>query len=109
MLPRQSQVLNGTGRISEKIRKRLDSLLMTIHALGPFRLDTRGNLLLFEEEPVALGQRAVAVLRALLERRGEVVLKDALIEAAWPGQAVEDSNLTVQIAALRRALNAVPG
>ena len=30
--------------------------------------------------------------------------KDALIEAAWPGLAVEDSNLTVQIAAIRRAL-----
>ena len=35
---------------------------------------------------------------------------DVLIEAAWPGQAVEDSNLTVQIAALRRALGeATPG
>src|SRR6266851_5770137 len=34
---------------------------------------------------------------------------DALIEAAWPGQAVEDSNLTVQIAAIRRVLGAAPG
>ena len=33
---------------------------------------------------------------------GAPVSKDALIEAAWPGLAVEDSNLTVQIAALRR-------
>jgi TolB-like protein/tetratricopeptide (TPR) repeat protein len=32
------------------------------------------------------------------------VSKDALIQAAWPGLAVEDSNLTVQIAALRRLL-----
>ena len=31
------------------------------------------------------------------------------MEAAWPGLAVEDSNLTVQIAALRRALGEVPG
>jgi class 3 adenylate cyclase/tetratricopeptide (TPR) repeat protein len=37
------------------------------------------------------------------------VSKDVLIEAAWPGLAVEDSNLTVQIAALRRALGGVPG
>lgn len=35
--------------------------------------------------------------------------KDALIEAAWPGQVVEDSNLPVQIAALRRALGEAPG
>jgi adenylate cyclase len=82
---------------------------MTILALGPFRLDPRGELLLLGDQPVALGRRAVAVLRALIERPGTLVLKEALIEAAWPGQTVEESNLTVQIAALRRALGAVPG
>ena len=45
----------------------------------------------------------------LVDRAGAPVTKDALIEAAWPGLAVEDSNLTVQIAALRRALGEVPG
>ena len=38
-----------------------------------------------------------------------MVSKDALIEAAWPGQEVEESNLTVQIAALRRVLSTDPG
>ena len=32
-----------------------------------------------------------------------------LFEAAWPGLAVEDSNLTVQIAALRRAFDEAGG
>src|SRR5229473_8469186 len=82
---------------------------MTIHALGPFRLDTEAALLLRGSEPVALGQRAIALLRALVERPGALVSKDALIEAAWPGQVVEESNLTVQIAALRRALGKEPG
>src|SRR5262245_49658263 len=45
----------------------------------------------------------------LVDRAGAPVPKDALIKAAWPGLAVEDSNLTVQIAALRRALREVPG
>jgi predicted ATPase/class 3 adenylate cyclase len=49
------------------------------------------------------------LLRALVERPGALVSKDALIEAAWPGQAVEESNLTVQIAALRRVLGEAPG
>ena len=49
------------------------------------------------------------MLRTLVERAGAPVSKDALIEAAWPGLAVEESNLTVQIAALRRALGEVPG
>jgi DNA-binding winged helix-turn-helix (wHTH) protein/tetratricopeptide (TPR) repeat protein len=82
---------------------------MTIHALGPFRLDTQDDLLLRGSNPVALGRRAIALLRALVERAGALVSKDTLIEAAWPGQAVEESNLTVQIAALRRVLGEAPG
>jgi DNA-binding winged helix-turn-helix (wHTH) protein len=80
-----------------------------IYVLGPFLLDTQNHLLFCGGERVALGQRAIALLRALVERPGAVVSKDALIEAAWPGQAVEESNLTVQIAALRRVLVAAPG
>jgi class 3 adenylate cyclase/DNA-binding winged helix-turn-helix (wHTH) protein len=60
-------------------------------------------------DPVALSKRAVALLCVLVERAGALVSKDALIEAAWPGLAIEDSNLTVQIAALRRALGEEPG
>jgi DNA-binding winged helix-turn-helix (wHTH) protein len=62
-------------------------------------------MLLLGVEPVLLGQRAIALLRLLLERAASPLSKDALIEAAWPGVAVEDSNLTVQIAALRRVLD----
>src|SRR5260370_19693219 len=82
---------------------------MTIYALGPFHLDTESGLLLRGTEPVALGMRAIALLRALVERPGGLVSKDALIDAAWPGQAVEESNLNVQIAAIRRALGTAPG
>jgi DNA-binding winged helix-turn-helix (wHTH) protein len=82
---------------------------MTIRALGPFRLDTQNDLLFRGADPIALGRRAIALLRLLIERPGAVVSKDALIEAAWPGQVVEESNLTVQIAALRRVLGEAPG
>jgi len=81
----------------------------TAYALGPFRLDTQGDLLWRGTEPTALGRRAIALLRALVERRGAVVSKDALIDAAWSGQVVEENNLTVQIAALRRVLGEEPG
>src|SRR5271169_2130475 len=82
---------------------------MTIHALGPFRLDTLNELLFRGSEPAALGRRAIALLRALVERPGALVSKAALMEAAWPGQAVEESNLTVQIASLRKVLGEGPG
>jgi TolB-like protein len=81
----------------------------TDHALGPFRLDSKGEMLFRGNDPIALGQRAVALLRMLVERAGQPVSKEDLIEAAWPGLAVEDSNLTVQIAALRRVFGEESG
>src|SRR5947209_10232162 len=79
------------------------------YTFGPFHLDAEAEVLFCGAEPVALGRRALALLRALVERPGALVSKDALIEAAWPGQVVEESNLTVQIAALRKVLGEVPG
>jgi TolB-like protein/Flp pilus assembly protein TadD len=79
------------------------------YELGPFRLDAKAELLFRGTEPIALGQRAVALLRVLVERAGVPVSKEVLIEAAWPGLVVEESNLTVQIAALRRVLEEVGG
>ena len=86
-----------------------DFAVPLVYAFGPFRLDAQASMLYRGAEPVALGRRAVVLLRVLLERPGALVSKEALIAAAWPGLAIEDSNLTVQIAALRRALGAEPG
>jgi TolB-like protein len=79
--------------------------MAAIYEFGPFRLDSRLGLLLCGTEPTELGQRAVSLLRLLVERGGQPVSREALIEAAWPGLTVEESNLTVQIAALRKVLD----
>lgn len=79
------------------------------YEFGPFRLDTEAEVLLRADKLVGVGRRGLAVLRGLLERPGEPVTKDCLISAAWSGLAVEEANLTVQIAALRRALAQAPG
>jgi DNA-binding winged helix-turn-helix (wHTH) protein len=81
--------------------------MATIHAFGPFRLDAEAETLFRGSEPLPVGKRAVALLRVLLEQPGAPVSKDTLIEAAWSGLAVEESNLPVQIAALRRVLGEV--
>ena len=70
---------------------------------GPFLLDPSRGTLLQAGKPVAIGQRGLALLMALAEIDGPVS-KAALMEAGWPGTAVEEGNLTVQIAALRKAL-----
>jgi adenylate cyclase len=74
-----------------------------------FRLDRRRGRLLRRAgdgafTAVAIGSRGLAILAVLIERAGKVVSKDEIIAAVWPGVVVEDSNLTVQISALRRAL-----
>ncbi len=73
-------------------------------AFGPFVLDRRRAALLRDGEAVSLSHRGYLLLEALLDARGEPVEKSSLIERAWPGLVVEDGNLTVQIAALRKAL-----
>jgi TolB-like protein len=83
--------------------------MATIYEFGPFRLEADADMLFRGAEPIALGGRAVALLRLLLEKAGKPVAKDALMEAAWPGRAIEESNLTVQMAALRRVFAAVEG
>jgi TolB-like protein len=71
---------------------------------GAFAFDADRSRLSRSGEVVAIGQRAAAVLARLLQANGSVVSKDDLFAAAWPGQTVEESNLSVQIAALRKAL-----
>src|SRR4051794_38958558 len=73
-------------------------------SFGPFRLLAARRLLLEGDKPVRLGSRAFDILAALVERAGEVVGKAELIARAWPGTFVEESNLKIQVSALRRAL-----
>ena len=80
-----------------------------IYEFGPFRLEADADMLFRGGQPVALGGRAVALLRLLVEHAGSPVSKAALMEAAWPGLAIEESNLTVQIAALRRTFADLEG
>jgi TolB-like protein len=73
-------------------------------AFGPFLFDGVRGLLLRHGSPIAVGNRGLALLRALLEADGNVVTKSELMDAAWPDTTIEESNLTVQIAQLRKFL-----
>jgi TolB-like protein/DNA-binding winged helix-turn-helix (wHTH) protein/tetratricopeptide (TPR) repeat protein len=80
-----------------------------IFVFEEFRLDRSGGLSRRDDTgafvPVAIGSRALDILGVLIERAGEVVSKEEIIAAVWPRTVVEDSNLTVQISALRRVLD----
>jgi predicted ATPase/DNA-binding winged helix-turn-helix (wHTH) protein len=73
-------------------------------SFGPFSLLIAERLLRKADEPIPLGGRALDILIALAGRAGEVVTHQELISTAWPDVTVEDANLRVHIAALRKAL-----
>lgn len=75
-----------------------------------FRLERSGGRLFKQDQngawqPVAIGSRAFDILAVLAERPGRLVPRAEIMAAAWPGIVVEDGNLAVQIAALRRILD----
>lgn len=78
-------------------------------AFGPFVLNPEQQKLVEDHTPVALGGRALDILTALVERPGAVLTKNELIARAWPNLVVEEGNLKVNIAALRRALGEKAG
>jgi predicted ATPase len=73
-------------------------------SFGPFRLFPGRRLLLEGERPVRLGSRAFELLLALVEEEGELVSKESIIRRVWPETFVEEANLRVHVAALRKAL-----
>jgi predicted ATPase/DNA-binding winged helix-turn-helix (wHTH) protein len=76
-----------------------------VFSFGPFSLFLAGRALKRAAETIPLGGRALDVLIALTERAGEVVSYGELISIAWPNVTVDESNLRVQIATLRKALS----
>jgi len=62
-----------------------------------FELRVRGQAVELERKPLEL-------LRHLLSRSGEVVRKEELLEAVWPGVLVVDASLATAVSKLRKAL-----
>lgn len=62
------------------------------------------RVVLLDGQEIALGARAFDVLVHLHDNADRVVSKAELLDKVWAGMMVEESNLTVQIAGLRKAL-----
>jgi DNA-binding winged helix-turn-helix (wHTH) protein len=83
---------------------RSDALAMSALSFGPFHVLPNQRLLLEGDRPLRLGSQALDILVALVERAGELVSKGELMARVWPDTFVDESNIKVQVAALRRAL-----
>jgi predicted ATPase/DNA-binding winged helix-turn-helix (wHTH) protein len=75
-----------------------------VASFGPFRLFAAERLLEKADEPLQVGGRALDILIALVERAGEVVTRKELISRVWPDVIVEEANLRVHVAGLRKVL-----
>lgn len=76
---------------------------------GPYQLDTASRRLLKDGAPVPLPPRHFDLLLLLVTRAGQVLSKDALIDAAWGGVAVSDNSLEQAVSGLRRLLGSGDG
>jgi Tol biopolymer transport system component/DNA-binding winged helix-turn-helix (wHTH) protein len=74
------------------------------YEFGDVRLDVEEKVLLRGGQPVAIAPKVLELLFALVENRGRIVEKDALMERVWAGSLVEESNLTFSIRQLRKTL-----
>ena len=77
---------------------------MTHYRFELFELVPASRQVLANGQVIPLGGRAYDLLLLLIEHRDRVIGKDELLSKVWAGQMVEENNLTVQIAALRKAI-----
>jgi predicted ATPase/DNA-binding winged helix-turn-helix (wHTH) protein len=78
-----------------------------VASFGPFQLFPSARALEKAGTPLALGNRALDILMALVEDAGEVVSHKELMARAWRGLVVDPSNLRVHVSSLRKALGDV--
>ena len=105
MTRQRADVLNGRRKVLNSSESgEVETVAQHLFAFGPFVLDMQSGTLRREGRSVALGHKGLLLLHALVRAPGQAIGKAALMEAVWSDAVVEESNLTVQIAALRKLL-----
>ncbi len=97
----------------EQTSRRLDAALpdragVLAFAFGPFQLHLTERLLQRDGRPVPLGGRAFDILALLVQRAGQVVRHDELIDNVWAGVRVSPGTPRVHLTALRKVLGCRP-
>jgi Tol biopolymer transport system component/DNA-binding winged helix-turn-helix (wHTH) protein len=82
----------------------MDKSLKQFYEFGGFRLDGSECLLLRDGEVVSLTPKAFDLLKVMVERPGQLLTKEELLQAVWPGTFVEGNNLADNISKLRKVL-----
>jgi DNA-binding response OmpR family regulator len=100
------RAIDHTARSNETtIEPAIESTIESVIRFDRFHVLPHSRRLLADGHPVELGSRAFDLLLALLNSGGVLVTKEELVARTWPQSIVSESNLRVQIAALRNALS----
>ena len=78
--------------------------IQKIYRFDCFRIDPVRRTLQRDGERLNIPAKAFDLLLIMLENNGRLMEREELFRLLWPGQIVEDSNLSVNVSALRRAL-----
>ena len=76
----------------------------TIYEFENFRLDAEHLMLFQNGQEISLAPKVIETLLALVERRGEVIGKDELMQLVWTDSIVEEGNLSQNLYLLRKTL-----
>jgi len=87
----------------------METLTASKFRFSDFELDCSRRVLTRGGEPLILNSKTFDLLCELVENRGKLMSKDELLQRVWPGQFVEENNLTVQISALRKVFGEKKG
>ncbi|MGH9948329.1 MAG: winged helix-turn-helix domain-containing protein [Pyrinomonadaceae bacterium] len=82
----------------------MSSVVNNLYEFGSFRFDPETEILWREDNVISVSPKALAVLKLLLERNGELVSKQEIFDSVWADTFVEDGVLTQNIYSLRKAL-----
>src|SRR5262249_20092234 len=97
-------LLSQRGPSANAAPDQMNSAFDHAFSFGSFRLLPGRQLLLEGDKPLRLGNRALDILIVLIERPGDLITKEELFARVWPDTTVEEGNLRVHMAALRKAL-----
>ena len=100
------QAIEAVQRCAAQARCIIVRVGGTLYTFGPFQLDAAGRTLSKDGKPLTLTPRQFDLLALLVTHAGQVLSKDALIQAAWDGVAVTDNSLEQAISGLRKAFGA---
>ena len=82
----------------------MSNAVRQFYEFGRYRIDPDHRQLLCETKPVPLQPKAFDILLVLVQNSENVVPKDDLMKAVWPGTFVEESNLAQNVSVLRKTL-----